>query len=59
MEINNQDILIYQNKNGNIKLDVHLQMKPCGLITSKWQIYLKVMQKPLVSISTMCLMKVN
>lgn len=25
MDINNQDILIYQNKEGNIKLDVHLQ----------------------------------
>lgn len=25
MDINNQDIFIYQNKEGNIKLDVHLQ----------------------------------
>ena len=25
METNNQDIIIYQNKEGNIKLDVHLQ----------------------------------
>lgn len=24
-EISNQDILIYQNKEGNIKIDVHLQ----------------------------------